>query len=133
MTTDELDYIAGDNLNEDIPSIVGISESITESITERTLTEEESDKIISDCQDFLCRSSDRFNNTLSRAMDDLQMYSGHFWTEDIMKEFKRGKNRLNLSINQWTTLVNAISSPFSSSPMITLFKAVQRASSKKES
>ena len=72
MTTDKLDYIAGDNMEDilndkDIPSIVGN----TESITERTLTEEESDQIISDCQDFLCRSSDRFNDTLSRAMDDL--------------------------------------------------------------
>ena len=116
MTTDKLDYIAGDNMEDilikDIPSI----EDNVESITERTLTEEESDQIISDCQDFLCRSSDRFNDTLTRAMDDLQMYSGNFWTEDLMKEFKRGKNRLNLSINQWTTLVNAISSPFSSSP-----------------
>lgn len=72
-------------------------------------------EIIEQCNAFLTKSSNRFANTISRAVDDMRLYSGDFWTKDYRKKYKR-KNRVNLSMNNWNPMANAISSPMSNSP-----------------
>lgn len=72
-------------------------------------------EIIEQCNAFLTKSSNRFADTISRAVDDMRRYSGDFWTKDYRKKYKR-KNRVNLSMNNWNPMANAISSPMSNSP-----------------
>lgn len=71
--------------------------------------------IINQCNEFLTKSDTRYNVTIQRAVDDLKRYSGDFWTEDYLKKYTRHK-RINLSLNNWNPMVNAISSPISNSP-----------------
>ena len=73
-------------------------------------------EIIEQCNKFLTRSDTRFNTVINRALDDLEMYSGNFWNDKFKKKYRRNKNRLNLSLNNWNVLCNAISSPVSNSP-----------------
>ena len=73
-------------------------------------------EIINNCNNFLTRSDARFNSVINRALEDLQTYSGDFWNAKFKKKYKRNKNRLNLSLNNWNVLCNAISSPVSNSP-----------------
>ena len=73
-------------------------------------------EIIEACNKFLTRSDTRFNTVINRALDDLEMYSGNFWNDKFKKKYRRNKNRLNLSLNNWNVLCNAISSPVSNSP-----------------
>lgn len=72
-------------------------------------------EIIEACNNFLIKSDNRFANTISRAVDDMRRYSGDFWTKEYRKKYKR-KNRVNLSLNNWNPMANAISSPMSNSP-----------------
>lgn len=72
-------------------------------------------EVITNCNNFLNKSASRYSNTLDRAINDLRRYSGDFWNDDFKKTYKRN-NRLNLSLNNWNPMVNAISSPISSSP-----------------
>lgn len=71
--------------------------------------------IIEQCGNFLTKSSNRFANTINRAVGDMRRYSGDFWTKEYRKKYKR-KNRVNLSMNNWNPMANAISSPMSNSP-----------------
>lgn len=73
-------------------------------------------EIINNCNNFLSRSDARFNSVINRALEDLQIYSGDFWNDRFKKKYRRNKNRLNLSLNNWNVLCNAISSPVSNSP-----------------
>lgn len=72
-------------------------------------------KIIEQCSDFLTRSSNRFATSLQRAVTDMRRYSGTFWDDGFLTKYKR-KKRMNLSLNNWCPLANAISSPISNSP-----------------
>lgn len=72
--------------------------------------------VINNCNSFLYKSDARFNAVITRALNDLQVYSGEFWTDAFKKKYRRNKNRLNLSLNNWNVLCNAISSPVSNSP-----------------
>lgn len=75
----------------------------------------EDNEIIENCGKFLAKSDSRYSTTIQRAVSDLKRYSGNFWDKDYMSTYKRSK-RLNLSLNNWNPMVNAISSPISSSP-----------------
>lgn len=71
--------------------------------------------LIDEVSEFVSKSSRRFATTIQRAVSDLRMYSGDFWTTSMKKKYKRGK-KTNLFMNNWTPLSNAISSPISNSP-----------------
>ena len=73
-------------------------------------------EIINLCNTFLTKSDARFNTVINRALEDLQVYSGDFWNDKFKKKSRRNKRRLNLSLNNWNVLCNAISSPVSNSP-----------------
>ena len=73
------------------------------------------DAIIDQCREFLNKSDARYSRTIIRAVNDLKRYSGEFWDTGYMKDYNR-KNRVNLSLNNWNPMVNAISSPISNSP-----------------
>lgn len=72
--------------------------------------------IIEQCTDFLRRSSKRYSSTLLRATKDLRRYSGGFWDDEYKRQYRKGKNRLYLALNNWNVICNAISSPLSASP-----------------
>lgn len=72
-------------------------------------------EIINNCNNFLTKSSARYSTSILRAIDDMRRYSGDFWTEDYKATYQRN-NRINLSLNNWNPMVNAISSPISNSP-----------------
>lgn len=84
--------------------------------------EKDSLDIINQCSDFLSRSSRRFAGTLKRATKDLRRYSGDFWDDDFKKLYRPGKKRVNLSLNNWNVICNAIASPMSASPWHTELK-----------
>ena len=77
--------------------------------------DDKSYEVLRQCNSFLQKSNNRFADTMNRAVSDLRRYSGEFWNNDTVKKYKRGK-RTNLSLNNWCTLANAISSPMSGSP-----------------
>lgn len=79
--------------------------------------EEELDvtSILDQCNKFLHKSDDRYNVPINRALNDLRRYSGDFWNDEYNKKYKRNK-RVNLALNNWNPMVNAISSPISNSP-----------------
>lgn len=83
---------------------------------------EENTEIIEQCNEFLRKSSKRYSTTLKRAADDLQAYSGSFWTDGMKKDYRSGKNRLCLALNNWNVMCNAIASPMSASPWHTELK-----------
>ena len=72
-------------------------------------------EIIVNCNNFLTKSSERYSTSILRAIDDMRRYSGDFWTDDYKATYQRN-NRINLSLNNWNPMVNAISSPISNSP-----------------
>ena len=65
--------------------------------------------------DFLKESSEYFSTAVKRRVDDDRMYSGDFWTDELKKEWKRGKRRCE-HLSQWGVFDSAIASPLSSSP-----------------
>ena len=73
------------------------------------------DAIFEQVNDFLSKSDARYNVTITRAVNDLKRYSGDFWNQKTVRKYKRGK-RVNLTLNNWNPMVNAISSPISNSP-----------------
>ena len=73
------------------------------------------DNIIEQCKEFLTKSDARYNVTITRAVNDLKRYSGDFWNKKTINRYNRNK-RVNLSLNNWNPMVNAISSPISNSP-----------------
>ena len=72
-------------------------------------------EIIEQCNEFLTKSDARYNVTIQRAVNDMKRYSGDFWDKEYIKTYKR-KKRVNLALNNWNPMVNAISSPISNSP-----------------
>ena len=78
--------------------------------------------IIEQCTEFLRRSSRRYSSTLMRATKDMRRYSGDFWDSDFKKQYRNGKNRTYLQLNNWNVICNAISSPLSASPWHTELK-----------
>lgn len=82
----------------------------------------ENTDIIEQCNEFLRKSSKRYSSTLKRAAEDLQSYSGSFWTDNMKKDYRNGKNRLCLALNNWNVMCNAIASPMSASPWHTELK-----------
>lgn len=73
------------------------------------------DAIFEQVNEFLYKSDARYKVTITRAVNDLKRYSGDFWNSNTVKKYKRGK-RINLALNNWNPMVNAISSPISNSP-----------------
>lgn len=71
--------------------------------------------IIEQCNKFLTKSDSRYSTSLQRAVNDLRRYSGDFWNQEYLSTYKRNK-RINLSLNNWNPMVNAIASPISNSP-----------------
>lgn len=65
--------------------------------------------------EFLKESSEYFSTAVKRRVDDDRMYSGDFWTDELRKEWKRGKRRCE-HLSQWGVFDSAIASPLSSSP-----------------
>lgn len=65
--------------------------------------------------DFLKESSEYYSTAVKRRVDDDRMYSGDFWTDELRKEWKRGKRRCE-HLSQWGVFDSAISSPLSASP-----------------
>lgn len=75
----------------------------------------ESQEIISRATDFLQRSSSFYKLSQNRMSDDISFYSGDVWTEDLVKMYNRKKRTKEL-FNIQKLYVNAVSSPYSSSP-----------------
>ena len=86
------------------------------------MQENEDISIINQCTEFLRRSSRRYSASLKRATADLRRYSGGFWDDDFKKTYRKGKNRLYLTLNNWNVICNAIASPLSASPWHTELK-----------
>lgn len=78
--------------------------------------------IITSCSDFLRRSSSRYSTALLRANQDLRRYSGNFWDDDMRRQYRSGKKRMCLTLNNWNVICNAIASPLSASPWHTELK-----------
>ncbi len=76
----------------------------------------EDNKIINECNEFLQKSNNRYSDEMNKAVNNLRRYSGKFWDDEYTRTYRKGKNRLALSLNNWNVIVNAIASPISSSP-----------------
>ena len=76
----------------------------------------EDNKIINECNEFLQKSNTRYSDEMNKAVNNLRRYSGKFWDDEYTRTYRKGKNRLALSLNNWNVIVNAIASPISSSP-----------------
>lgn len=66
-------------------------------------------------KDFLQRSSQFYTDLVQRKRRDLEIYSGNFWTENVIDALDR-KDRICRSFTQYQKFANAICSPFSKSP-----------------
>lgn len=71
--------------------------------------------IINECVKFLKDSSEYYSEFVQRKVRDMEMYSGNFWNDALIKEWKR-KKRAHVHFSNWGTLENAISSPYTNSP-----------------
>ena len=77
----------------------------------------DSTEIIKECQKFLKASSDEFATDVKRQTEQLEMFSGNFWTDSICKTYRRtNKSRPNLHFSNWEVMANAVTSPFTDSP-----------------
>lgn len=76
----------------------------------------EDNKIIDECNEFLQKSNNRYSDEMNKAVNNLRRYSGKFWDDEYTRTYRKGNNRLALSLNNWNVIVNAIASPISSSP-----------------
>lgn len=65
--------------------------------------------------EFLKESSEYYGESVKDRTDAWGMYSGDFWTEERMKEWRRTKRRCE-QLSQWGVFECAISSPLSASP-----------------
>lgn len=83
----------------------------------------ENNEIISQCNEFLSKSCRRYSATLKRAAEDLELYSGEFWTDRMKADYRSTKGHsVFLSLNNWNVMSNAIASPLSASPWHTELK-----------
>ncbi len=63
----------------------------------------------------LQKSSEYFSDVTNRIKRDVEIYSGNFWTNDVVNEFDR-KGRICQTFSQYPKFTNAICSPFNKSP-----------------
>ena len=80
---------------------------------ERDLVEDS--KIIERVVQFLNDSSEFYSESVKDRVDADRMFSGEFWTEERLKDWKRTKRRSE-HLSQWGVFESAISSPLSASP-----------------
>ena len=66
-------------------------------------------------KDFLQKSSQFYCDLVQRKRRDLEIYSGNFWTENVIDALDR-KDRICRSFTQYQKFANSICSPFSKSP-----------------
>lgn len=66
-------------------------------------------------KDFLQKSSQFYCDLVQRKRRDLEIYSGNFWTENVIEALDR-KDRICRSFTQYQKFANSICSPFSKSP-----------------
>lgn len=71
--------------------------------------------IINKIKDFLSRSSEYYSTFIKRKKRDLEIYSGNFWSDDVIKDTDR-TGRLCKSFTMYPKYCNAIISPFNKSP-----------------
>ena len=65
--------------------------------------------------DFLKESSEYYSSSVKDRVDADRMFSGDFWTPELIKEWHRGRRRSE-HLSQWPVFESAISSPLSASP-----------------
>ena len=65
--------------------------------------------------DFLKESSEYYNTSVQARVDADRMFSGDFWTSELIKEWHRTRRRCE-HLSQWSVFEAAISSPLSASP-----------------
>ena len=63
----------------------------------------------------LSKSSSFYESLIQRKKNDLRLYSGNFWTDDLVAATDR-KGRINRSFTFYPKYCSAIVSPFSKSP-----------------
>lgn len=73
---------------------------------------------IENIKEKLQKSSDYYGDLVSRKKRDLEIYSGNYWTDNIINACDR-KDRICRSFNVYAKYKNAIVSPFSKSPFHT--------------
>lgn len=66
-------------------------------------------------KEFLQKSSQFYNDLVQRKRRDLEIYSGNFWTAQVIDALDR-KDRICRSFTQYQKFANSICSPFSKSP-----------------
>ena len=72
-------------------------------------------KITEKVVEFLKESSQYYSDSVKDRVECERMYSGDFWTEELIKQYKRGKRRCE-HLSQWGVFDSSISSPLSASP-----------------
>lgn len=72
-------------------------------------------KVIEKVCQFLKESSEYYSDSVNDRVAAERMYSGDFWTKELIKEWKRGKRRCE-HLSQWGVFDAAIASPLSASP-----------------
>lgn len=72
-------------------------------------------KITEKVVNFLKESSQYYADSVKDRVECERMYSGDFWTTELIKEYKRGKRRCE-HLSQWGVFDSSISSPLSASP-----------------
>lgn len=65
--------------------------------------------------EFLKESSNYYHDSVNDRVDAERMFSGDFWSPELIKEWRRGKRRCE-HLSQWGVFESAIASPLSSSP-----------------
>lgn len=71
--------------------------------------------ILQKIKDNLVKSSGHYSELVNRKKRDLEIYSGNYWTDDLIEDTDR-KGRICRSFTQYPKYCNAIVSPFSKSP-----------------
>lgn len=72
-------------------------------------------EVLEHIKDKLTDSSNYYHELTARKKRDMEVYSGNFWTDEMMKMCDR-RGRLNTSFTQYSKFANAITSPYSKSP-----------------
>ena len=72
-------------------------------------------EIIEKVVDFLKESSNYYSTSVKDRVECERMFSGDFWTEDRMRDWKRTK-KICEHLSQWGVFESAISSPITASP-----------------
>lgn len=78
-------------------------------------TEKTDSQVIEECVKFLRESSTHYRPFVQRRIRAMEMYSGNFWNDGLVKTWRR-KKRAKEHFSNWGVLANAISSPYSASP-----------------